>query len=133
LITLCKAKIHRATVTEAELHYEGSLTIDTELLKASGILPYEKVQVVNVNNGERFETYTIPGEAKSGIVCLNGPAARLGSVGDIVVIMSYAEFEEAEAREFEPTVVLVDEKNKIRKIIKGHLENAENSTLKSSK
>ncbi|MFZ1081264.1 MAG: aspartate 1-decarboxylase [Candidatus Kryptoniota bacterium] len=122
LITLCKSKIHRAIVTQAELYYEGSLTVDTELLKAAGILPYEKVQVVNVNNGERFETYTIPGKAASGIICLNGPAARLGSVGDEVVIISYAEFDEAEAKDYEPTIVLVDRKNKIKKIIKGHLE-----------
>ncbi len=122
LVTLCKSKIHRATVTQAELYYEGSLTVDTELLKASGILPYEKVQVVNVNNGERFETYTIPGKAKSGIICLNGPAARLGTVGDEVVIISYAEFDEAEAKHYEPTVVLVDKNNKIKNTIKGHLE-----------
>lgn len=122
LVTLCKSKIHRATVTQAELYYEGSLTIDTELLKASGILPYEKVQVVNVNNGERFETYTIPGEANSGVICLNGPAARLGTVGDEVIILSYAEFDEADAKAYEPTVVLVDRKNKVRKTIKGHLD-----------
>jgi aspartate 1-decarboxylase len=109
-------------VTQAELYYEGSLTVDTELLKASAILPYEKVQVVNVNNGERFETYTIPGKAKSGIICLNGPAARLGTVGDEVVIISYAEFDEAEASNYEPTVVLVDRQNKVKRIIKGHLE-----------
>jgi aspartate 1-decarboxylase len=109
-------------VTQAELYYEGSLTVDTELLEASGILPYEKVQVVNVNNGKRFETYTIPGRAKSGVVCLNGPAARLGSIGDEVLIISYAEFDEDEAKNYEPTVVLVDEKNRVRKIIKGHLE-----------
>ena len=122
VVTLCKAKIHRARVTQAELYYEGSLTVDTELLKASGILPYEKVQVVNVNNGARFETYIIPGKAKSGIICLNGPAARLGTVGDEVVIISYAEFEESEAKGYEPIVVLVDQKNKIQRIIKGHLE-----------
>ena len=121
LVTLCKSKIHRAIVTEAELYYEGSLTVDVELLKASGILSYEKVQVVNVNNGERFETYTIPGEANSGIICLNGPAARLGAVGDEVVIISYAEFDEAEAKNYEPTIVLVDKENKVKKIIKGHL------------
>jgi aspartate 1-decarboxylase len=108
-------------VTQADLYYEGSLTVDTELLKASRILPYEKVQVVNVNNGERFETYTIPGKANSGIICLNGPAARLGAVGDEVVIISYAEFEEAEAKGYEPTIVLVDRKNKVKKIVKGYL------------
>jgi len=121
-ITLCKSKIHRATVTQAELYYEGSLTVDTDLLKASEILPYEKVQVVNVNNGERFETYIIPGKVRSGIICLNGPAARLGSVGDEVIIISYAEFDQAEAEKHEPTVVLVDRENKIKKTIKGHLD-----------
>ena len=121
MLTLCKSKIHRVIVTQADLYYEGSLTVDTELLKASRILPYEKVQVVNVNNGERFETYTIPGKANSGIICLNGPAARLGAVGDEVVIISYAEFEEAEAKGYEPTIVLVDRKNKVKKIVKGYL------------
>ncbi len=125
ILTLCKAKIHRARVTEAELYYEGSLTVDTELLKASGILPYEKVQVVNVNNGERFETYIIPGKANSGVICLNGPAARLGTVGDEVIIIAYAEFEEAEASSYQPTVVLVDKENRIRQVIKGHLEEPE--------
>ena len=122
LITLCKSKIHRAVITQAELYYEGSLTVDTELLKASGILPYEKVQVVNVNNGERFETYIIPGKARSGVICLNGPAARLGSVGDEVIIISYAEFDEEEAKDYEPIVVLVDKQNKMKRTIKGHLE-----------
>lgn len=112
-------------MTQAELYYEGSLTLDIELLKASGILPYEKVQVVNVNNGLRFETYIIPGKAKSGIVCLNGPAARLGSIGDEVIIISYADFQESEAEGYEPTVVLVDQKNKIKKVIKGHLKQPE--------
>jgi len=122
LLTLCKSKIHRARVTEAELYYEGSLTVDSVLLKAANILPYEKIQVVNVNNGERFETYTIPGKPESGTVCLNGPAARLGNVDDEIIIISYAEFPEDEAKEYEPTVVLVDQKNKIRKIITGHLD-----------
>ena len=122
IITLCKSKIHRVRVTEAELYYEGSLTVDTDLLNASGILPYEKVQVVNVNNGERFETYIIPGQAGSGIICLNGPAARLGSVGDEIIVIAYAEFDEAEAKKYEPTVVLVDQKNKIKQVLRGHLE-----------
>ncbi len=124
IITLCKSKIHRARVTEAELYYEGSLTVDTDLLKASGILPYEKVQVVNVNNGQRFETYIIPGGAGTGVICLNGPAARLGSVGDEIIVISYAEFEEGEAASYEPTVVLVDEKNRVKQVLKGHLEDA---------
>ena len=125
ILTLCKSKIHRARVTQAELYYEGSLTVDTDLLKASEILPYEKVQVVNVNNGERFETYIIPGKAGSGVICLNGPAARLGTVGDEVIIIAYAEFEEAEARTYRPTVVIVDRENKIRKVVKGQLEQGE--------
>ncbi len=127
LLTLCKSKIHRAKVTEAELYYEGSITIDEQLLNASGILPYEKVQIVNVNNGARLETYTIPGKPNSGIVCLNGPAARMGSVGDEIIVISYAEFEEKEASGYEPTVVLVDSRNMIRKVLKGHLEESENS------
>lgn len=122
ILTLCKSKIHRARVTEAELYYEGSLTVDTLLLDASRILPYEKVQVVNVNNGERFETYIIPGKPGSGVICLNGPAARLGTVGDEVIVIAYAEFEESEAVSYKPTVVLVDEKNKIKQVISGHLE-----------
>lgn len=125
ILTLCKSKIHRARVTQAELYYEGSLTVDTDLLKASEILPYEKVQVVNVNNGERFETYIIPGKAGSGVICLNGPAARLGTVGDEVIVIAYAEFEEAEARTYRPTVVIVDRENKIRKVVKGQLEQGE--------
>ncbi|MCL5267877.1 MAG: aspartate 1-decarboxylase [Bacteroidetes bacterium] len=126
-VTLCKAKIHRVKVTEAELYYEGSITVDEELLSASGILPYEKVQIVNVNNGARFETYTIPGKPNSGVICLNGPAARMGSVGDEIIIISYAEFEDKEALGYEPTVVLVDSRNMIKRILKGHLEESENS------
>lgn len=122
ILTLCKSKIHRARVTEAELYYEGSLTVDKELLKASEILPYEKVQVVNVNNGQRFETYIIPGEAGSGVICLNGPAARLGTVGDEIIIIAYAEFEEAEAKAYQPIVVTVDQQNKVRQVFRGQLE-----------
>ncbi len=132
LLTLCRAKIHRAKVTQAELYYEGSLTVDRALLKASGILPYERVQVVNVNNGARFETYIIPGDEDSGVICLNGPAARLGAVGDEIIIISYAEFDENEAKDFEPTVALVDAKNRLRRIIKGNLpeENVRGNTHK---
>lgn len=124
-ITLCKSKIHRAKVTAAELYYEGSITIDAELLDASGIFPYEKVQVVNINNGSRFETYTIPGKRHSGTVCLNGPAARLGNVGDEIIVIAYANFTEKEARNYLPTVVLVSEENSIHKVIKGHLDDIE--------
>lgn len=112
LITICKSKIHRVKVTEANLGYEGSITIDVEILKKADILPYEKVQVVNNNNGARFETYVIPGKKGSGIICLNGAAARLGEVGDILIIISYCEMEKEEAVKYRPQIVLVDEKNK---------------------
>src|SRR5882724_9203688 len=93
--TLFKSKIHRATVTQAELYYEGSLTLDRDLMRAADMLPYEQVAIVNVNNGERFETYLIEGPAGSGVVCLNGPAARKGAVGDEIVIISYGLFEDS--------------------------------------
>ena len=112
-----RSKIHRATVTQSELYYEGSITIDTELLKAADILPFEKVQVVNVNNGNRLETYALEGEAGSGIICLNGPAARLGYTGDEVVIITYSQMSEVEAKAHKPHIVLVDKANKITKII----------------
>lgn len=110
---MCRSKIHRATVTQAELYYEGSLTLDRALMKAADMLPYEKVQIVNLNNGERFETYIIPGKSNSGIVCLNGPAARLGAVGDEIIIIAYAEYETEELKHFKPIKVFVDKKNKI--------------------
>ena len=112
---MCKSKIHRATVTQAELHYEGSLTLDTALMEAADMLPYEKVQVVNVNNGQRLETYLIPGKRNSGIVCLNGPAARHGAVGDFVIIITYGSFTDDELKNYEPKIVFVDGKNKIIK------------------
>ena len=114
---MCKSKIHRAAVTEAELYYQGSLTIDETLLKAADILPYERVQVVNVNNGNRFETYAIKGEAGSGTICLNGAAARLGHVGDEIIIITYASYPEDEARMHRPIVVLVNKKNEITEIM----------------
>ncbi|MGE5363977.1 MAG: aspartate 1-decarboxylase [Bacteroidota bacterium] len=113
-----KSKIHRATVTMSELYYEGSITIDKDLMEAADILQWEKVQVVNVNNGARFETYTLDGPAGSGIICLNGPAARLGAVGDEVIIITYAQMTEQEARAHKPTVVLVDKNNKVKAIEK---------------
>ncbi|MBE5922359.1 MAG: aspartate 1-decarboxylase [Lachnospiraceae bacterium] len=112
-ITLMKAKIHRAVVTQAEIDYVGSITIDSVLLKAAGIYAYEKVQVVDVNNGNRLETYVIPGEADSGIVCLNGAAARLVDVDDRVIIMAYAEMSPHEAADWQPSVIFVDDTNKI--------------------
>lgn len=111
-ITLFRAKIHLATVTEADLYYEGSITVDQNLLDASGILPYEKVQVVNVNNGARLETYTIPAEPGSGVICMNGPAARLAAEGDRVILIAYAEMTPKEAEGHTARVVLVDENNR---------------------
>lgn len=108
-----KSKVHRATITDANLHYEGSLTLDQQLMEAADMLPYEQVSVLNINNGERFETYVIPGERGSGMVCLNGAAARKGQVGDRVIILTYAEMSDEEARHHQPTVVLVDERNAI--------------------
>ncbi len=116
LINMLKAKIHRATVTQAELNYVGSITIDKALLDASGILEYEKVQVVDINNGNRFETYTIAGQENSGIICLNGAAARCVSVGDKIIIIAYCSVDSSEAKELKPTVVFVDENNKISTI-----------------
>ncbi len=116
-ITMFRAKLHRLHVTEADLYYEGSITLDEALLDAAGILPYEKVQVVNVNNGSRLETYTIPGARNSGIVCLNGPAARLAAKGDEVIVISYAQMSAEEAKEHRPRVVLVDENNVPTEII----------------
>jgi aspartate 1-decarboxylase len=110
---MCKSKIHRARVTQAELYYEGSLTVDSDLLDAADILPYERVQVCNINNAERFETYVIPGKRRSGTICLNGAAARLGSVGDEIIIITYGTFNEEELKSFKPTVLLLDKDNKI--------------------
>lgn len=114
-ITMLKSKIHRATVTEAQVNYIGSITVDTDLLEAAGILEYEKVQVVNITNGNRLETYTIAGKPGSGVICLNGAAAKLCSKGDKVIIMAYAQMDREEAEEFKPRVVFVDKENKIVK------------------
>jgi len=111
--TMCKGKIHRATVTQANLQYVGSITIDANLLEAADIYPYEKVQVVNINNGSRLETYTIAGARGSGVICLNGAAARHAAEGDIVIIMSYGQFDEQEIRALEPRLVFVDADNHI--------------------
>ena len=112
---LCKSKIHRATLTGAELNYEGSLTVDRALMDAADMLPYERVQVVNINNGARLETYIIPGPPGSGVIQLNGAGARLGAPGDLVILMTYAEYEDDEVDDtFTPRVVLVDERNQIR-------------------
>ena len=115
-LTMLKSKIHRATVTEANIDYVGSITIDPVLLEQSGILEYEKVAVVDITNGARLETYTIAGERNSGIICLNGAAAKLINEGDKVIIMAYADMSEDEAREFRPTVLFLDKNNKISSI-----------------
>ena len=111
--TFFKAKIHRATVTHADLDYEGSVTIDEDLLEAAGILEYEAVHVWNITRGTRLQTYAMKGERGSGIICINGAAAHLNKPGDLVILATFAELDEAEARTFKPTVILVDGKNKI--------------------
>lgn len=117
LISLCKSKIHRATITEANLNYRGSLTVDEDLMEAAGLVPYEQVHVVNINNGARFETYVIKGERGSGVMCLNGAAARLGQVDDLIIAISYAQFDPSEVpSDYEPTVVHVDRSNRITEI-----------------
>ncbi|MBD5187356.1 MAG: aspartate 1-decarboxylase [Muribaculaceae bacterium] len=108
LIEMMKSKIHRVTVTEANLNYIGSITIDSDLLAAANILPGQRVWIVNNNNGERFDTYVIEGEAGSGVICLNGAAARKAQPGDIVILMTYALMTEEEARSFKPTVIFPD-------------------------
>ena len=115
-LTMFKSKLHRATVTQADINYVGSVTIDKDLLQQAGILPGEKVQIVNINNGERFETYTIQGEAGSGVLCINGAAARLVQVGDRVIVIAYALMNEVEAQAFKPTVLVMDEQNSIVRI-----------------
>jgi aspartate 1-decarboxylase len=111
--TMLKSKIHRARVTDANINYEGSITIDSKLMKAADILPYEQVHVLNVNNGSRFTTYAIEGEADSGAICLNGAAARLAVKGDIVIILTYAQVPEGVTRDNRPKIVHVNEKNAI--------------------
>lgn len=115
-LEMLKSKIHRATVTQAELNYVGSITIDESLMEAAGIIEYEKVQIADVDNGARFETYVIEGETGSGIICLNGAAARMVSTGDKVIIMSYAQMQPQEVKENPPKVVFVDENNQITSV-----------------
>lgn len=112
-IQILKSKIHRATVTEANINYVGSITIDETLMIASNLIENEKVQVVNVNNGERLETYIIKGQANSGVICLNGPAARKAAVGDVVIIISYATMDFDEAKNFKPYIIFPNELNKL--------------------
>ncbi len=113
LIEVCKSKIHRVKITQAELHYVGSITIDEDLMEAANLIENEKVQIVNVNNGERLETYVIKGERGSGMICMNGPAARKVQVGDIVIIISYAHMEFEEAKGFKPTLIFPNQQNKL--------------------
>lgn len=115
-LELLKGKIHRATVVQAELDYVGSITVDEALLEAAGILEYEKVQIVDVNNGSRFETYTISGQRGSGMICLNGAAARCVSTGHKIIIMAYGQYTPDEAKEHKPAVVFVDEENKVNRV-----------------
>ncbi len=116
LVSMLKSKIHRAVITESELNYIGSITIDETLMKAAGIFEYERVHIVNVNSGSRIETYVIAGEADSGIICLNGAAARSGQKGDTIIIMAYADMTPEEAENNHPKVVMVDSSNKPVKI-----------------
>ena len=111
--TMCKSKIHRATVTDADLNYVGSITMDEDLMDAADLLPYEKVEIVNNNNGARFATYVIKGNRGTGTICINGAAARLVHAGDIVIIISYVQVEEDELKTFKPKVVAVNEKNQV--------------------
>lgn len=113
--TMCKSKIHGATITESNLKYIGSITIDEELLQTTDILPYERVQVVNLHNGSRMETYCMTGERGSGTICLNGPAARWGQPGDTILIISYATMDNEKAKTHKPKVIFVDEKNRIKR------------------
>lgn len=116
---LLKSKIHRVTVTQADLHYEGSITLDPELMEAADILPFEQVHVLDIDNGNRLQTYAIEGARGSGQVCINGAAARLVSPGDLVIILGYGQVSEEEAREFQPRLVYVDARNRISRL--GHV------------
>lgn len=114
LRVMMKSKIHRATVTQAELHYEGSLTIAAELMEAADILPYEMVHVYNISNGERFETYAIQGPEDSGVICLNGAAARKGAPGDLIIITTYATYDAQDLAQHHPKIVLLDRQNRLK-------------------
>lgn len=120
--TLLKSKIHRATVTEANLHYEGSMTLDTDLMAAADLVDYERIDIYDITNGQRLSTYVIPGEAGSGTICINGAAARLVNPGDLVIIASYAEYTEAEIAQHQPQIVQVDGANRLIPAVVGSLE-----------
>lgn len=113
MISVLKCKLHRATVTQADLHYEGSITIDTNLLQQAGLYPYEQVDVLNINNGSRFTTYAIEGKAGKGDICINGAAARLAQPGDLVIICAYQHIEETKMADYTPTILLLNEKNQV--------------------
>ena len=112
MISVCKSKIHRATITDANLDYVGSITIDKDLIKLADLVPYERVHIANINNGERFETYVIEGEAGSGVIALNGAAARRGQIGDLIIIIAYGDIDKREAVNFNPAIVHVDKQNR---------------------
>jgi len=114
---MLRAKLHRATVTEADLNYEGSLTIDKDLLSAVGIVPFERVNVYNINNGERFDTYAIAGKSGTGVIGLNGAAARKGMVGDLIIIVTFGFYSEEEMDNYHPMIALLDEKNTIKEML----------------
>lgn len=116
MLSMFKSKIHRATVTQADLHYKGSLTLDPDLIEAADMIPYETIHVLNINTGGRFTTYIIEGERGSGVCCLNGAAARLGEPGDLIIALTYAQMDAAEAKAWIPKVVQVDKNNKITSI-----------------
>lgn len=118
-LRMFKSKIHRATVTQADLHYKGSLTLDKDLMEAAGMLAYEEVHVLNINTGARFSTYIIEGERGSGVVSLNGAAARLGAPGDLIIALTYCTMSAEEARTWQPTCVHVDQKNHITEVVQG--------------
>ncbi len=122
--SMLKSKIHKATVTQADLMYEGSLTIDADLMASVGLIPYEKICIYNINNGERLETYAIEGKPGSGVIGLNGAAARKGLVGDLIIIVSYAMFSDAEIKGFEPQVVVLDENNNVKDVIDCNFANS---------
>jgi aspartate 1-decarboxylase len=110
---MLRAKIHMATVTDSDINYEGSITVDEDLLEAAGIRPFEQVSISNLNNGERFETYAIPGRRGSGDVCLNGPTARKGTKGDVIIIFTYCYYQDDDIKDFSPIILKVDKKNRI--------------------
>ena len=114
---MMKAKIHRATITEADLDYDGSLSIDEDLMQAVGMMPFERVKVYNISNGERFDTYAITGKAGSGVIGLNGAAARKGMVGDLIIIVTFGWYSEEELENFAPQIALIDEKNRVKELL----------------